>query len=517
MKKIAIYARYSSDNQREESIEAQIRAINEFCEKNNYKVIKIYTDEAKSATSDNRPEFQQMIKDSNTGIFDIVVVHKLDRFSRDRYDSAFYKRELKKNNVQLVSVLENLDDSPESIILESVLEGMAEYYSANLSREVMKGMKETAYQCKHTGGIPPLGYNVDKDKNYIINDLEADIVKAIFEMCYKGNSYSEILDYLKSNGLKTKLGKDFSRSSLNNILRNEKYCGTYVFNKTGQKIRGKRNIYNKSEEEIIRIENGIPAIVSTDIFNAIQKKMDTSSQSDKAAKKSIETYMLSGKIFCGECGSRMKGNKRFSGRNKNKYVTYDCSNRRDKKGCTAKSINRDLVEGMIIEFLEEDFFSYSNIDNLADKLIESNKKINYGVPQTINAHTYKLKQIQKKIDNIIDAISNGMFHISMKEKMDNLEKEKASYESKIANLKLKLKNNKNIDKQKIIDFLEQNKSLKKKSLDMQKHIVQTFIKKVTVYEDHIIVETIVPPVDGGEPITTVDTIHLDCFYRHNYN
>lgn len=160
----AIYARYSSDNQREESIDAQIRAIKAYAEREGHSIVKIYTDEAKSATTDNRPQFQQMIADSSSGFFDCVIVHKLDRFARDRYDSAIYKRKLKINGVSVLSVLENLDGSPESIMLESVLEGMAEYYSKNLAREVMKGMSETAYQCRHTGGTPPLGYDVDKKR-----------------------------------------------------------------------------------------------------------------------------------------------------------------------------------------------------------------------------------------------------------------------------------------------------------------------------------------------------------------
>ncbi|MDE5771425.1 MAG: recombinase family protein [Ruminococcus sp.] len=165
--KVALYARFSSDNQRSESIDAQVRAMSNFCKQNHWQIVATYTDEARSATTDNRPQFQQMISDSSKGIFEIVLVHKLDRFSRDRYDSAIYKKRLKKNNVRLCSVLERMDDSPESIMMESVLEGMAEYYSKNLSREVMKGMNETALQCKHTGGCTPLGYDLDENKHLI--------------------------------------------------------------------------------------------------------------------------------------------------------------------------------------------------------------------------------------------------------------------------------------------------------------------------------------------------------------
>ena len=180
----AAYARYSSDNQREESIEAQLRAIREYAARSGYEIINEYVDEARSATTDNRPAFQQMIADADQ--FKAIIVHKLDRFSRDRYNSAIYRRQLKKKGVSLVSVLDNLDGSPESIILESVLEGMAEYYSRNLAREVMKGLRETAYKCKHTGGIPPLGYDVLPDKSYTINDREAEEVRLIFKMYAAG-------------------------------------------------------------------------------------------------------------------------------------------------------------------------------------------------------------------------------------------------------------------------------------------------------------------------------------------
>ena len=139
-------------------------------------------DEAKSATTDKRPAFQQMIEESNEGKFDIVLVHKLDRFARNRYDSAIYKTKLKKNKVKVYSVLENIDDSPESVMLEALLEGMSEYYSKNLAREVMKGMTENALQCKHTGGKPPIGYDLDENKKLIINEQEAKAVKLIFKL-----------------------------------------------------------------------------------------------------------------------------------------------------------------------------------------------------------------------------------------------------------------------------------------------------------------------------------------------
>ena len=229
MKKAVAYARFSSDNQREESIDAQLRAIEEYAERNNILIIDNFIDEARSATNDNRPAFQKMIEASYNNNFEHVLVHKLDRFSRDRYDSAIYKRKLKLNGVSVLSVLENLDNSPESIILESVLEGMNEYYSKNLSREVKKGLKENALKCKFNGGSPPLGYDVDDNKELIINDDEARAVRLIYERYLSGHGYSTIQDNLNNLGYKTKKGNEFSKNSIYEILRKEKYIGKYVF------------------------------------------------------------------------------------------------------------------------------------------------------------------------------------------------------------------------------------------------------------------------------------------------
>lgn len=170
-----IYARYSSNNQREESIDAQVRACREYAQAHGLNIVNVYADSAKTGTNDQREAFQQMLADSSKGMFSTVIIHKIDRFSRNRYDSAINKKLLQKNRCHLVSVLERLDDSPESIIMEGVLESFSEYYSKNLSREVKKGQKETALQCKHNGGIPPLGYDVDKDtRKYVINEKEAE-------------------------------------------------------------------------------------------------------------------------------------------------------------------------------------------------------------------------------------------------------------------------------------------------------------------------------------------------------
>ncbi len=276
LKRGAAYCRFSSDMQREESIDAQLRAIHDYAERNNIVIVSEYVDRAKSATSDQRPEFQRMIKDSADDTFDIVIVHKLDRFARNRYDSAHYKHQLKRNDVILRSVIENLDDSPESIVLESVLEGMAEYYSQNLAREVMKGLKENALKGLHTGGVPPFGYDVDKEtKNLVINEREAEAVKLIFNRVLEGVGYGEILSEINILGLKGKRGQVFGKNSIISILRNPKYTGDYYYNRSRAKdIDGKRSGY-KDPSEYIVVKDAVPQIISREEYAKVQEKLKT--------------------------------------------------------------------------------------------------------------------------------------------------------------------------------------------------------------------------------------------------
>lgn len=484
MIKAAAYCRYSSDNQRDESIEAQVRIIKEYAQKNEYTIVKIYVDEARSATTDNRPQFLQMIKDSKLGLFDVILVHKLDRFARNRYDSAFYRRELKKSDVQLISVLEPLNDSPESVILESVLEGMAEYYSKNLAREAMKGMKENAYKCKHNGGIPPFGYDVDPvSKTYIINQHEAKAVKLIFEMYADGEGYSSIIKKLNNLGYKTKKGNKFGKNSIHDLLRNEKYTGVYIFNRAPKKINGK---YNKrkqnTEQDIIKINGGMPAIIDRTLWKKVQLKMDRNKYS---GRKAIVTYLLSGLIFCGKCGGAMVGNtRRFKDRDNYIYCSYNCSAKQRKRTCNMKGIEKQTVEEYVINSLQKKLFNSKTIDVLCDKIYEYAQKQNEDLLEDIKAFEKELSKIDTQINNMVEAIANGMFHPSMKEKMTVLENKKSEIISIIE--ETKIKNAMTLPtKEQIKSYILKDSNLKNKSPEELKKIFQTYVEKIIVHENNI--------------------------------
>ena len=199
--KAVIYARYSSDNQREESIEGQIRECTAFAEKNGMTVLRHYIDRAFSAKTDNRPKFQRMIKDSKEKLFDVVLVWKLDRFARNRYDSAQYKTILKKNGVRVVSANEAISETAEGILMESVLEGYAEYFSADLAEKVNRGMTENALKCKFNGGNPTVGYIIDSDQYFQIDPVKAPFVLDAFKMYDEGSTMSQVRDYLNEHNM----------------------------------------------------------------------------------------------------------------------------------------------------------------------------------------------------------------------------------------------------------------------------------------------------------------------------
>lgn len=481
------YVRYSSEGQREESIDAQIRAIEKFSSDKGYTLKKIYADRALTGTNDNRIEFQQMLDDARMDKFEILIVHKLDRFARDRTDSAIYRRELEEHGVKLISVLENFDDSPESIILQSVIEGYNEYYSKNLAREVLKGLKENALKCKFTGGIPCLGYEIDKKTlQYCVNEYEAQAVKLIFKMYLNGYGYTAIIDELNKCGYRTKKGSKFGKNSLYDILRNEKYCGISIYNKSvAVDKNGKFNRHaSKPDDQIIRIEGGIPQIISKEDFAKAQEKMKE--RKHKAAQfKARQEYLLSGKIVCGECGATYAGNARKT-RDK-LYVSYTCTKNNHKNNCHNSGIQRDYIEGIVLENLSEKVFDTSILPEIVEKYNNYALERNKGCSLLNEELRLKLSETQRQIKNIVNCVAiTGSS--AMLEKLTSLEQEQKCLENAIAENQAKQEKARIDVKQIKIAFNKAKRMLKNGTLKNKKAIVQQFVKRVVVYKDRIIIE-----------------------------
>lgn len=522
-KKAVLYARFSSENQKNESIDFQIRAIKECAKRDNVDIIETYIDRAKSATTDKRPDFQRMIKDSKGGNFEIVYVFKLDRFARSKYDSVFYKRDLLKNGVKVVSVTEQLDDSPESVILESVLEGMADYYSKNLSNLVNRGMYEGGLKCIHMGGSAPLGLDVEKEtRKYIINEEEAKAVRLIFEKYLQGYTVISIITELNSRGFKTKKGASFGSNSIRNIIKNEKYCGTYVFNKSASKDAfGKRNNNKtKDEKDIIRVKGAIPAIISEDDYNRAQALMETRKHGRQGRQKAKEIYLLSGIIKC-SCGHAMYGNRRKP-KGKPLYVSYRCG-ARHKKGvnseCKTPEIRKEYIEDYVLTELENFLVNDDTASNIVDN-------VNRYVDQESNVYREKLTYIEKELAtidrqtaNIVEAIMNGFSSEELKSKLDELKKQKTTLELEKGKYSKEVTAPK-VDVQTVREKLNNLKEyIKTRNLPECKKLIKDFVNSVNIYDDHVevklnMVSFVFEDLEAGEKIKKK---RKDLYVKHSHD
>lgn len=327
MKRGVIYSRYSSANQTEQSIEGQERVCHAYAKDHDILIVNKYADRAISGRTDNRPDFQRMLKDAASHTFDTIIVYKTDRFARNKYDSAIYKSKLRKLGIELRYAAESIPDGPEGIILESLLEGLAEYYSAELSQKTKRGIHESALKGHATGGGLALGYDIAPDKSFMINEEEAIVVRKIFELYIDGKPNAKIQEHLNSIGFTTSRGKPFNKNSVPIIIRNEKYIGIY---KCGD----------------VRIEGAVPAIVTKEVFDLAQSEFKRR-KGKRAAKSPSAEYLLSGKLFCGHCKAPMTG---VSGTSKTgaSYYYYYCSNNRNKKNCHKKQVNRNWLEDLVV-------------------------------------------------------------------------------------------------------------------------------------------------------------------------
>lgn len=394
---VVIYARYSSHSQTEQSIEGQLQTCYEYARNNGYIVIGEYIDRAQSGTSDSRMEFQRMISDSDKHTFEGVLVYQLDRFARNRYDSAHYKAILKKNGVKVVSAKEAIAEDSTGILLESLLEGYAEFYSVELSEKIHRGQKENALKGKNNGGGIPLGYVLNHQTQKLeIDPLTAPLVVEIFTRYADGETVRSIVDDLNGRGLRTRRGKPFRLNSFSALLKNRKYIGEYQY------------------QDVI-IPGGVPAIVPQDLFDRVQRRMEKNKRAPAAAKAE-ERYLLTTKLFCGKCGRMMVGECGTS-RAGLKHYYYKCGSAKRKTGCDKKAVRKQWIEDLVVEHTMRMIFNDTVVDDVAALVVQAQDRENTDLPALQN----QLAQTERAIENLLNAIQHGIFTASTKQRLDELE------------------------------------------------------------------------------------------------
>ena len=407
-----IYARYSSTNQRDVSIEQQVNACMKYAQGQNLQVINVYDDHAMTGTNDNRPQFQQMIRDSATHAFQYVIVYALDRFSRDRYDSAVHKHTLKENGVKVLSAMEHITDDPTGVLMESILEGFAEYYSKELAQKIRRGMMSNAEKCMVIGPLP-LGYRRGEDGKYEIIPEEAKIVQEIYERVAKGEAFVTIFEDLNKRGVRTKKGHEWNKSSFDKLLHCEKYIGVY-------------------ECSTVRVEGGIPIIIDKDLYKRVQDRCQTKPNArgnPQKRRRVNHSYLLTGKLYCGDCGNPMVGVSGTARNGTPKYY-YACQGHRKKLGCDHMPVTQDWVEKLVVTQIKALITEPEVVTWLADSVMEY-IQTHQETEETASLQQ-RIDELEVKIQNTLTAIQNGVTSMRVQGMLKDLEADQDALKAKLA-------------------------------------------------------------------------------------
>lgn len=479
MTKAVIYARYSSHAQTEQSIEGQLRDAYAFADREGYQVVGEYIDRAQSATTDKRTDFQRMMADAPKKAFSVIIVWKLDRFARNRYDSAIYKSKLKKCGVKVVSVMENITDGPEGIILEAMLEGMAEYYSANLSVNVKRGMRETVLKGRFPGGPVPFGYRLQDGKLYI-DDKNAPAVRFIFDQYAQGIPKKQILAELSARGVRNSLGGVMNFSSLDRILTNEVYLGTFHYDGAV-------------------MENFCEPLIDQRTFAQAQEQVKRHARAPAAAKAPV-AYLLQGKAFCGHCGARLVGE---SGRSRTGAVHhyYACATKKRQHTCTKSNEKKDPLELFVTSQAVAYISDSRHARAIAQAVAEEYKK-EFG-DDRISEMERALAKLNRELDGLVESIAETPKSARPRiyARMELLEAQRIDLEGDIA--KLRVAHGIQIGEREILAWLSIFADGDVRDPDFQRRAISSLINSVYVYDDRC---TIFFNVRGTESQVPFDSL-----------
>lgn len=460
-----IYARYSSHSQRDVSIDQQIKECTRYAEHLGLKIVTVYQDRAMTGTNDKRPQFQKMIEDSHAMQWKYVIIYSFDRFARNRFDSAKYKRELLLNGVKVLSATEKIPDEPSGILMEGLLESLNEYYSAELSAKISRGLNDNASKCMVNGAVP-LGYKRGADGKYEIVEHEAMIVREIFRRIRDGESQASIISDFNERGIRTKKGKEWNKSSFNTLVSNPRYKGTYIWGDTV-------------------IPNGIPVIISEELFDEVQiilghKKNARKSCNPQRRRQSNNAYLLTGKLFCGHCKSPMTG-VAGTGKLGKKYYYYQCKDSRLNHSCNLKPVQQDVIERAVAVALRKVVMNDEIIDALADMALEYQAK-NSANYEAMSLQS-ELTDINRSLGNLLKAIEMGVISETTQNRLLELEEQKKTVTAQLRIAKEKCE--KLLTKNEILAVLMLYRDGDIEDKTYQEVLFDAFLISAYVFEDYL--------------------------------
>ena len=415
--RVAIYARVSSERQAEKdlSIPAQIKALKRYALNRQWDIVAEYVDEAESARSANRPAFKDMIAAAKSKVkpFDAILVWKLSRFARNREDSVIYKSLLKRQQISVVSMNEQVDESPAGSLLEGIIEVIDEFYSANLSQDTVRGMRENAARGFRNGGSTPFGYRRTPELHGAViksrltpDEKEAPIVTRAFDLAFHGQGAREIASSLNGDGLRTRSGKHFGATVINHMLRNEAYVGTLVWNKYSKGLGGREK---RAETEIIRVPDCHTALVDRHVFDQVQGMLTSRRPSVKHPMRVSSQYLLSGLAHCARCGSTAVGTNGKSG----KFLYYSCNSRvmKGRTACDAPAMNSRKLETFVMDRIKENILTEESLGQLVHLANEEFGVSRHRAEQQLDRLELESKSVERKLARLYTALESGKVDI----------------------------------------------------------------------------------------------------------
>ena len=453
------YARYSSAGQRDVSIEQQLADIRAFASREGYTIVHEYADHARSGFKDvtARTAFQSMISAAADGSYDTIIAWKVDRFGRNREDSAIYKGKLRRFGVRVLYAMEPIPEGSAGVLLEGMLEATAEWYSRQLSENVTRGMTDNAYKCLYNG-TRILGYTRGSDGRYAIQPEEAAVVRNIFDLYRSGWSAARICRHLNDQGLRTSRGKLFQPEGLMRIITNERYTGVYIWGS-------------------IRVPGGMAAIIEQSTFEEAQRMKGKTA---RHVEQGSVDFLLTGRAFCGHCGAAMIGDSGTS-KTGTRHYYYSCQAHKARKGCDKRSVSKDYLESCVVDFVLDHVLSDEQIEKTADAVMALQAEEMKRSP--LAAMESERSEIQKKIENVNRAIASGIWNASTSAMLKDLEDQ--SEDLRVSIETLRYSQAQLLDRDRVIFFLRRFTKGDRADPLLRRHVIETFVNAVYVYDDHL--------------------------------